>query len=43
MTTVGYGDICPTSTTARLVLSVYLPLGVVALADCLSDISMISV
>ena len=43
MTTIGYGDIAPTTTTGRLIISAYLPLGVVALADCLSDISMISV
>mmetsp|Transcript_4199 Transcript_4199/g.10906 ORF Transcript_4199/g.10906 Transcript_4199/m.10906 type:complete len:240 (+) Transcript_4199:1092-1811(+) len=42
MTTIGYGDIAPTTATAKLVSSAYLPLGVLALADAVSDVQMIS-
>lgn len=41
MTTIGYGDICPESPTSRLVACAYLPLAVISLADCISDIAMI--
>lgn len=43
MTTIGYGDIHPVSPRAHLIITAYLPLAVIALADCLSELSMISV
>jgi len=41
MTTIGYGDICPSSQTAKLLAAMYLPIAVIALADAISDVSMI--
>lgn len=36
-----YGDICPSSATAKLLAAVYLPIAVIALADAISDVTMI--
>jgi len=41
MTTIGYGDITPSSSMARAVSIAYLPLAVIALADAVSDLQMI--
>jgi len=41
MTTIGYGDITPTSTTGKILATIYLPLAVIALADAVSDVQMI--
>ena len=41
MTTIGYGDIVPESFTARCLAMLYLPVGVMALADAVADIQMI--
>jgi len=41
MTTIGYGDITPSSMAAKVLATVYLPLAVIALADAVSDVQMI--
>ena len=41
MTTIGYGDITPSSHNAKLLAILYLPLAVIALADAVSDVQMI--
>jgi len=41
MTTIGYGDICPSTATAKLLAAFYLPIAVIALADAISDVTMI--
>jgi len=41
MSTIGYGDISPSTDTAKCIAIVYLPLAVIALADAISDIQMI--
>ena len=42
MTTIGYGDIHPVTPTAKLISNIYLPIGVLALADAVSDVQMIA-
>jgi len=42
MTTIGYGDITPSTTFAKGLAIAYLPLAVIALADAVSDLQMIS-
>ena len=42
MSTIGYGDLGPTTAIGKLCAIVYLPLGVTALADALADIAAIS-
>ena len=42
MSTIGYGDLGPTTNLGKLCAVVYLPLGVTALADALADIAAIS-
>jgi len=41
MTTIGYGDITPSSEMAKALAIAYLPLAVIALADAVSDLQMI--
>lgn len=41
--TIGFGDIVPKSPMAQILVTVYLPLGVIAIADALADIQMIAV
>jgi len=41
MTTIGYGDITPTTQAAKLLAILYLPLAVIALADAVGDVQMI--
>jgi len=41
MTTIGYGDITPATTTSKILAIIYLPIAVIALADAVSDVSMI--
>lgn len=43
MTTIGYGDITPSTDDARALATIYLPFAVIALADALSDLQMITV
>ena len=42
MTTIGYGDLTPASPLAKLLVALYLPVSVAALAQALSEISAIS-
>lgn len=42
MTTIGYGDITPQTDYAKLLAIAYLPLAVIALADAVSDLQMIT-
>ena len=41
MTTIGYGDIHPETFRARCLAMIFIPVGVMALADALADIQMI--
>ena len=41
MTTIGYGDVAPTSKVGKIVTMVYLPLAVAALGQALSAVAMI--
>ena len=43
MTTIGYGDLAPTSAVGRILIMLYLPMAVASLAQALSDISAINV
>jgi voltage-gated potassium channel Kch len=43
MTTIGYGDITPKTTFAKVLVCLYLPFAVIALADAVADVQMISV
>ena len=43
MTTIGYGDLAPTSAVGRILIMLYLPIAVASLAQALSDISAINV
>ena len=42
MSTIGYGDITPISPTAKVIAILYLPVAVLALADAVSDVQLIS-
>ena len=42
MTTIGYGDIMPSTTIAKLIANIYLPMGVLALADAVADVQVSS-
>ena len=42
MTTIGYGDVAPTSKIGKIVTMVYLPLAVAALGQALSSVGMIA-
>ena len=42
MTTIGYGDVAPTSKSGKLVAMAYLPLAVAALGQALSSVGMIA-
>ena len=41
MSTIGYGDISPSTDLGKAVAICYLPLAVIALADAVSDVQMI--
>ena len=43
MTTIGYGDVTPSTDHAKLLAILYLPLAVIALADAVADVQMIAV
>ena len=42
MSTIGYGDISPSTNTAKLLAVLYLPMAVIALADFVQDVQLIS-